>query len=293
VSLGYDSRLVPLLDGRIQTVQPEFPSGSLPTLEVSGYDRLHELSKRTGETDFENVTMADVVRAVVEAHGFDEPGDTLVVEEPDLPKFTTLKRESNDYDFLRERARRYNYELFTRIDPEETESDEKIEYKNRLYFRSPADDGGDVPTDTLTLRYGESLQSFSVESNQTAQVPGVVLHYRESRRGIDITATAPPGLSDAEGLKKITTAVGSKREGALVAAAELTRLRQERVTGRGEVVGLPDIRIGTLLELDGIGRFSRPYYVTGVTHRIGQSGYTTSVAVRLASGVEIPAWSEA
>ena len=44
---------------------------------------------------------------------------------------------------------------------------------------------------------------------------------------------------------------------------------------------LPDIRAGTVLEIDGLGeRFSGRYFVVSTTHTIGDSGYTTQFECR-------------
>ncbi|SEP26571.1 hypothetical protein SAMN04487948_12920 [Halogranum amylolyticum] len=284
IELGYDSQFVPVLHGQIQSIQPEFPSGSLPTLAVSGYDRLHELTKQTGETDFRDMNMVEIVASVVERYGFTPTQQNLVAGPLDLDRFRKLERSNDDYEFLRTRANRYNFELFTRVDPIGSETATEVEYKNRLYFRPSADDASNA-SGLLTLLYGESLHSFSLTSNEANQLPGVVLRYTDRRQGLDITKEAPRGADpDAPGMKEIHTPVTSAAEGQLVAEAEYDRLRQERVTGNGTVVGLPNLRIGELLELGGLGRFDGTYYVTGVTHRIDQSGYTTDFRVRLAEG---------
>ena len=52
------------------------------------------------------------------------------------------------------------------------------------------------------------------------------------------------------------------------------------VNGSGSTVGLPDLRAGIVLQIDGLGdRFSGRYFVTATTHTIGDSGYTTAVRV--------------
>ncbi len=276
LSLGYDGRLLPVLEGQIQSLAPDFPAGSSPTLDVSGYDRLHEMTTQTDPVDFERATMTEIVRAVVETYGFDERSDTLVVEDVDVPEFEHLKREKqNDFEFLSKRAKRYNFELFSRLETPPGKPDDPA--TNRLYFRSPRDDP-DPPGSTLTLEYGESLQSFSVESNEEA-VPGVVLRYRDRRRGVDIEE-AVPRATDTDGYRELSTPVESAEEGRVVARAEYETLLQQRVTGSGDVVGLPDLRIGDPVRLDRVGRFSGAYYVTGVTHRVGGSGFTTSFTVR-------------
>ncbi len=53
------------------------------------------------------------------------------------------------------------------------------------------------------------------------------------------------------------------------------------VKATGSVPGLPDIRAGTVLEIDGVGdRFSGRYFVVSTTHTIGDSGYTTQFECR-------------
>jgi phage protein D len=51
--------------------------------------------------------------------------------------------------------------------------------------------------------------------------------------------------------------------------------------GTGSTVGLPDLRASSVVYLDGLGkRFSGRYFVTGTTHTIGDSGYTTQFECR-------------
>jgi phage protein D len=53
------------------------------------------------------------------------------------------------------------------------------------------------------------------------------------------------------------------------------------ITGSGESIGIPEIRVRTALELRGLGPFSMAYYVTGVTHTIsGPGGYRTTFTVK-------------
>jgi phage protein D len=53
------------------------------------------------------------------------------------------------------------------------------------------------------------------------------------------------------------------------------------VKANASVPGLPDIRSGTVLLIDGVGeRFSGRYFVTSTTHSIGDSGYTTQFECR-------------
>jgi len=61
----------------------------------------------------------------------------------------------------------------------------------------------------------------------------------------------------------------------------LEGIAKEMVKGNGSVAGLPDIRAGTVLMIDGLGdRFSGRYFVVSTTHAIGDSGYTTQFECR-------------
>jgi phage protein D len=46
-------------------------------------------------------------------------------------------------------------------------------------------------------------------------------------------------------------------------------------------VGLPDLRAGSVVNIDGLGaRFTGRYFVTSTTHAIGDGGYTTQFECR-------------
>lgn len=64
--------------------------------------------------------------------------------------------------------------------------------------------------------------------------------------------------------------------------AELTRRLNQRLTGSGSAVGDPDIRAGTVIHIDGLGksRFNGPYRVTSASHTIDGGGYRTGFEVR-------------
>jgi len=62
---------------------------------------------------------------------------------------------------------------------------------------------------------------------------------------------------------------------------------QEFITGRGSSVGIPDLKAGTVIELDKLGdRFNGRYYITSATHSITSAGYQTSFNVRRNSSNE-------
>jgi phage protein D len=61
----------------------------------------------------------------------------------------------------------------------------------------------------------------------------------------------------------------------------LRRIMQQMVTATFSAPGLPDIRAGRMVQATGVGsRFEGPYFVTGTTHTLDDSGYRTQFTAR-------------
>ena len=68
---------------------------------------------------------------------------------------------------------------------------------------------------------------------------------------------------------------------AFLALASLDMIAKEMVKGNGSTIGLPNLRAGSRVDMDGMGeRFSGSYFVTATTHAIGDGGYTTNFECR-------------
>jgi uncharacterized protein len=66
-----------------------------------------------------------------------------------------------------------------------------------------------------------------------------------------------------------------------LARSILTKRSESLLKGSGESIGLPLLKPGITINLNGLGKkFSRLYYVEKTTHRMSTSGYTTSFNVR-------------
>jgi phage protein D len=74
--------------------------------------------------------------------------------------------------------------------------------------------------------------------------------------------------------------VASDEEALKLAKAMLADRAYRFLTGKGKVIGLPDLRPGTNVDIGGVGRrFSGTYFVTKVTHVLNQQGYLTEFDV--------------
>ena len=65
-----------------------------------------------------------------------------------------------------------------------------------------------------------------------------------------------------------------------IAQAIYDRLAMEFLTGTGTSFGVPGLRAGRVVELQGLGSFNGRYYVTRSRHSLTDRGYTTAFSVR-------------
>ena len=254
----------PLLTGRIASVKPEFPADGAPAITVSGFDLLHDMTRGTDSDSWNDKTDSDVVSILTSKYELNFP--TREVTATGVPREKIIQDKESDYAVLKRLADTNRFELFARLDT--------------LYFRPPPR----KPDPNLTLTYGDSLRSFSPERNDAEQVGEVEIRHWDpgAKKEIVGKATRP----DQKGKTVLRRAVDSKAQADILAEAALADLTEGEVTGSGETVGLPDLRVGEWVTLEiggfdetGKALFDGDYYVQGVSHRLGGSGYTTSFSV--------------
>jgi uncharacterized protein len=284
--MGYRGELRKMLKGEITSLRPSFPAGAPSTLAVSGLNVLHRL--RTKQESFtyldktdseiakeiENRLKAQQVKVTIDAAG--------AKDEPRLPFLI----QENEYDivFLMGRARRIGYELTV------SEADDTV-----IKFGPSTG----IRRATYRLTYGKSLIEFQPELTTAQQVAKVTVRGWDSVRKQKIEKTVERSQLSTKGLgakggqaaidKSIeqkaeivaTKPVQTEAEAEKLAKEILEGIAKEMVKGTGSVPGLPDIRSGTVLLIDGLGdRFSGRYFVVGTTHTIGDAGYTTQFECR-------------
>lgn len=269
ISMGYENSRRELLVGRIKSAQPDFPSSGVPSIAVSGFGSSHELmSDKTHRefkpaSDTERVRDSDAASEIFDEYTFSE---TVVDETPlDFPRIYK-KEGQTDYAFLKERAKLYNFEVFSRL--------------GTVHFREPRDGAPPV----LRLAYGDSLDSFDVNLDQATDVKEVKVVGSDRRGRNPIEGRADGDDPNGETVILRET-LESKAEADQRARAEVERIRQNRVRGSGATVGVPELVAGTTLQIDGVTEeFSGLYYVESADHRISTGGYSTSFRVRKAGG---------
>jgi phage protein D len=292
LAMGYRGAMRTMLRGEITSLRPTFPAGGGSTLSVSGLNILHRFRDEQKSHSYVDVTDSEIAKQI-EARLNNVA--KVRIEVPDQgkekePRFKFIIQDSKyDIVFLMERARQIGYDIFVQ-EPGPNDPPETI----IKYVKSTA-----VPYPTYELAYGKSLVEFSPELTTANQVGQVEVRGWDAINKQKIVYIAKrselttKGVGKEGGQEKIDKAIEKKKEvvatklveseaeARRVAIEILEGIAKEMVKANGSVPGLPDIRAGTVLHIDGVGkRFSGRYFVVGTTHTIGDSGYTTGFECR-------------
>jgi len=283
ISMGYRDRLELMLTGIVTELSTSFPSSGIPQLTVSGYDHSYCMTKGTKSQNWENRKDSDVVREVAQQHQLNpQVEDTNVVH-----KKIERSQESSER-FLMRLAQRNGFECF-------------VVHKD-LVFRKPAND----QTAAIELKWGEGLVSFSPEIKLSEQVSQVEVYGWNVQTKKPIVGRArkgdEPGRDEKTGCKRkrasgaeylqaickeeastlrVREPVFSQQEADRRARAILKRRAEGFVGGRGESIGIPDIKPNANVALKGLGCFfDTTFYIQQATHTVDTSGYRTTFEVK-------------
>lgn len=267
-----------MLRGEVISLRPSFPAGGQPKLSISGLNALHKFRTKQQSFAYEKTTDSKIAKQIGTRLGVKVKTDSNAAAKEDEYEYLL---QSNEYDivFLMKRARSIGYDLFV-----EEGSDSTLRFGPSLNLRRP----------TYKLTYGRSLVQFQPNLTTANQVNSVTVRGWDAvnKKKIEYTAKrsqlgAPEptdGASKAFDKKEEVIAdrpIASEAEAQTLAEETLRRIVKDMVKGNGSVVGLPDLRAGSVVEIDGIGkRFSGRYFVTSTTHAISDSGYTTQFECR-------------
>jgi phage protein D len=282
LQMGYYGRMRMMLKGEITSLRPSFPSGGGSTLTISGQNTMYKLRTAEQSEIYENLTDSDVATKICQRLGVDIDANGQGEE-----KLKYLIQDNQfDIIFLMERARRIGYDIFVK---------ERDNQKPLLTFKKSTKERRTA----YSLTFGKSLIEFQPELTTNNQVGKVVVRGWDPvlKKKIEVTATRDEietkGVGAAGGQQDIdksfkdkaeiiaTKPVESEAEGRILAKEILEGIAKDMVKGNGSTVGLPDLRAGVVLQIDGLGkRFSGRYFVTGSTHTIADGGYTTQFECR-------------
>jgi phage protein D len=303
VRMGYLGDLRLMLKGTFTTMEPNFPSSGAPALTVRGLNVLHQLRRKQYSTtwgDKKDSEIAENIATLVDKDlGKNHKRFPLrIVTNPaakalEKPIPYVTQKNQYDIDFLLSRARQRGYVVFV------LEADLKgkgIERERRLYFGPSQGDMAGLRVVTFTLKWGFSLIDFKPTLTTANQVKSVTVNgwNRASKKTITETVTLDDKrLNINRDLHEVLNRCDPREEVVVdepvftVAQAKeraiaiLMDRHKEMVKASGTCIGLPDLRAGQRVEIEGLGvRFSGSYFITDTTHTIGDGGYTTKFNAR-------------
>jgi phage protein D len=276
IKMGYVNNLATMIIGEIISLSPNFPTDGTPQLTIDGSDLSTQFRMVRKGWSRENKRDSEVVAEIARKakHKLKTEIDQT---EPERPSVVQRDRET-DYAFIKRLAGDNYFEFFIK--------------ERTLYFQMPTRDRSEI----VTLKYGTSLLSFNSELNIANQRSAVrVEGGRDPQTGQQIVAIARRGSEEArepgrrsggdivENLygeveeRILDSPVYTQEEAATLVRSRLNRRSEELITGRAECIGIPEIRTGENIKLEGLGeKFSRKYYIAGTTHTISNAGYSTT-----------------
>lgn len=270
-----------MLYGEITTLEPDFPGSGAPTLKVRGLNMLHRLRDKQRSDAYTNKKDSDIAKKIAKRIGIEIEVSKNYAANEEPVEFIF---QNNKYDivFLLERAKSIGYELY--VDPD----------KKKLVFK-PSTQG----SETYKLDWNRSLLNFRptlTTANQVKEVKVTGWNPKKKKKVVgkakrkDLATKALGVAKDIKLIDKSLTKkieiiadrpVRTKKEANRLAKETLERIAKGMVKASGSTVGLPNLKAGTYLEIGELGDlFSGRYYVTGTTHTIGDSGYTTNFSAR-------------
>ena len=261
--------LVATFAGAIVSIGVEQGSGGRHELLVTAFEPTHKLAAQTQQKSYLKQTRGDVVKAIAGRNGLTPKVEGSVgAAEP------YLLQTSTDYAFLSELADDLGFEWFVS--------------GTNLHFRPRPSTAG------ATLTWGDDLLRFQARySAADAAVKSVTVRgwdpaQQKAIVGKDTVAASPPAhvlgsnaplasgshskakSSFGKELVVGSSAVRSADEAKAVATSLAKGILGDAMTARGECIGNPAVKPGTMVKVVSMGtKLSGSYYVTEVEHVFG------------------------
>lgn len=283
-----------IFKGIITSINWSFNENNYLEISVEGKDYSFLLMKHkysSGDTDGGNepswseVTHSKVVEQVLNST-YNNLFSSVQIDDTGLIQDQIRHQEENDYAFISSLAQKNNLEFFVQQD--------------ELFFRkAPELKKSSEDVNTLSLYYGKEILSFTPEFNVDKQVTKVkVIGVELSSDKSKIIAQAPSqtlsseeessDFSMKELLKnvnnieyEIKASVKNVQEAEILAQSVYDNLASSLLQGELRSVGVPELRPGIALKLEGLGsRFSKQYYISKAVHSFNDQGYETNISIQ-------------
>ena len=293
---GEDTGLQLMLVGLITKITANFPASGQPTLKVSGQNALRELMTRQTSRIYENKRDSEIAEEVGRRGNFRIGNLEIPIRVDENAKsqepINDHVFQNNQYDivFLLQCAHRNGYNLLLR------KGDGERLPQQYLFF-GPISQERRI---SYILAWGKSLIQFQPTLTTSRQVYSVTVNAWDASRGRQIAVTVDRsqlpnrGLRDRQELDQIEAGFRERSEiivdrpfrnqaeARQYALARLEENARDLVTGKGSTIGTPDLRAGSIIQIQKLGRiFDGRYVVKSTTHTINASGYITEFEARL------------
>lgn len=279
ISLGFVGNTKKLIVGEITALNADFPNSGPPALAVEGMDMINRMMRGTTYRRFDGpspdtgLADSEIISTVIALEA------DLAPNVDDTGQRTEARVQDNvsNFAFTQQLAGWDGYYFWVDGDT--------------FYFKQqrPA-------PNNLTLEWGRTLMSFSARLSTAGQVQKAEVRGWDpvQKQQFSVTAERTDSSSTLSSTGQTQLAKGSGGQSSLLisdapvtsaseaqayAQAIIDNQQQGLITGSGTSVGQPDMQVGTLLQVMGVGRFSRKYTVQQATHTISGSGYQTSFEV--------------
>lgn len=269
VHLGYVDKLEPVFYGFITSVKVVVGLDGTPELQVTALDLSFKLMRGRTFRAYADKKISDIVKAIGHEHGL-----SCKVDDTQLVIPMLMRSPQSDFQFLHDLAQSINYEFLV--------------VGKTLYFRKKNRDKDPF----IELRFGMHLARVEIEHNLSEQVTQVQVRGWDVKEQKPIEAVSNKvdkiGSNSRTGPDLLKAMLGNaeevyhlnvkdRNEAQILADAVMNERALRLVTGEAECLGIPELRAGRYIKLEGLGeRLNQIYYVSRAVHRIDESGYTTT-----------------
>jgi phage protein D len=276
IQMGYVDKLETVFSGIITSISFTCEDDT-PNIIVKGMDKSFLMMTSNKSTSWDKKKFSDIATEIGGKYGLKSVVDATANQMVKIAK----TEEQSDFQFLADLAKRTNYDFFV--------------FGKSMYFRKPLTS----MTPVVNLMWGISLISFSADVNLASQFASfTVRSFKTNKSEIieskaistDIKKLGTNTKTGADLLKAIGSyfdryesnkVLDSADEGKDLAKSKLNHVSMDLITGSGQSLGMPEIKAGRYIKLEGLGKkLSQPYYISAVTHTVDDSGYNTFFQVR-------------
>ena len=278
IAAGYDGKNSPIFKGVVVKQAIEIGENEASKLVVEVTDEAIKMTLARKNAVFEKITDADLIGKLISVNGLAKDVASTSPAHEDFVQYYT-----SDWDLMLTRAEINGFVV--------TVADGKVTVKPPDTSQSPV----------LRVEYGVSILDLQAEMNAATQLASSAVVSRAWDPATQQLIASPPGSVNVTEPGNLSSATLAKvfgvdkfvqQTGALMekddlkawSSAELLKSKLSKIRGNVRFQGSALARLGSTIELAGIGeRFNGNVYVSGVHHHITEGRWLTSVEFGLSS----------